>query len=231
MVYRQIVSVEQALGRASGTVTRGGLDATSQSWVSGIRATGGEHDDCIARLHALLLRVAHYEVFRRSGPLRLAGPELDDIAQQACDDALMAIKAKIGDFRGESRFTTWAYRFVMFEVSTKIGRHFWRRRPAALDDDAWERLPDTLAVAPDARAEDRELFGVLRRAIDEDLTDLQRRVFVAVAVNEVPMDAFARELGSNRNAVYKTLFDARRKLRGSLAAAGYSRPTTVRSST
>ena len=91
-------------------------------------------DECIERLHALLLRVARYEVSRRAGSLQLAGPELDDIAQQACDDALMAIKGKIGDFRGESRFTTWAYRFVMFEVSTKIGRHFWRHRPAALED-------------------------------------------------------------------------------------------------
>jgi RNA polymerase sigma-70 factor (ECF subfamily) len=192
-----------------------------------LRSTGAEHDECVARLHALLLRVARYEVNRRSSSLRLAGPELEDVAQQASDDALMAIKAKIGDFRGESRFTTWAYRFVVFEVSTKVGRHFWRHRPAALDDDAWERIPDTLAVAPAEGVEDRELFIVLRRAIDDDLTELQRRVFVSIALNEIPMDAVARDLGSNRNAVYKTLFDARRKLRHSLAAAGYARPTTT----
>ena len=95
--------------------------------------------------------------------------------------------------------------------------------------DAWERIPDTLAVAADRHVEDRELFAALRRAIEEDLTDLQRRVFVAIALNEVPMDAFARELGSNRNAVYKTMFDARRKLRTSLATAGYARPDTTRS--
>jgi RNA polymerase sigma-70 factor, ECF subfamily len=225
------VSVEKTFGPGTGAVARGEPDPASESWVSGIGAKGVEHDDCIALLHAVLLRVARHEVFRRAGSLGLAGPELDDIAHQACDDALMAIKAKIGDFRGESRFTTWAYRFVMFEVSTKMGRHFWRHRPAAIDDGAWERLPDTLAVAPDTRAEDRELFRVLRRAIEEDLTDLQRRVFVAIAVNEVPMDAFARELGSNRNAVYKTLFDARRRLRDSLANAGYARPTTVKSGT
>lgn len=187
------MSVEPVLGGgATRTASRGGSDETSQSWVSGIRSTGVGHDDCIARFHTVLLRVAHFEVFRSAGSLGLAGPELDHIAQQARDDALMAIKAKIGDFRGERRFTTWAYRFVMFEVSAKMGRHFWRHRPAELDDGAWERLPDTLAVAPDARAEDRELFGVLRKAIEEDLTDLQRRVFVAVAVNEEPMDVFAR---------------------------------------
>ena len=151
---------------------------------------------------------------------------MDDLAQQAADDSLMAIKAKVADFRGESLFTTWAYRFVMLEVSMKVGRHFWRNRPASMDQDSWERLPDPLSVQPHERLEQQEMLAELRRAIIEDLTTHQRRVFVAVALNEVQMDAFARELGSNRNAVYKTLFDARRKLRASLAAAGYRLSTS-----
>ena len=113
----------------------------------------------------------------------------------------------------------------MFEVSTKIGRHFWRHRHASMDTDSWDRLPDRGAAAPDQRIEHREIFEALRRAIEQDLTPLQQRVFVAVALNEVPMDAIARELGSNRNSVYKVLFDARRKLRASLRTAGYERPT------
>jgi RNA polymerase sigma-70 factor (ECF subfamily) len=200
-------------------------DPVSQAWVDGLRSTGVRHHECVAQLHALLLRVARHEVSRRSGSLALSGPELDDVAQQAADDALMAIKAKLGDFRGESRFTTWAYRFVVFEVSTKMGRHFWRNRPVELDQDGWERLPDMRSPVPHEVVENRELRAALREAIANDLTELQRRVFVAIAVNGVPMDAFARELGSNRNAVYKTLFDARRKLRASLTAAGYRHPT------
>ena len=93
-----------------------------------------------------------------------------------------------------------------------------------MDLDAWERMPDVLAVSPEDHSEQRELLETLRRAIVEELTELQRRVFVAIALNQVPMDAFARELGSTRNAVYKTLFDARRKLRACLAAAGHARP-------
>ncbi len=131
----------------------------------------------------------------------------------------------VAGFRGDSRFTTWAYKFVMYEVSTKMGRHFWRHRHASMDADSWVELPDLGAVAPDQRTEHREIFQRLHRAIDQDLTPLQRRVFVAVALNEVPMDAMARELGGNRNSVYKVLFDARRKLRESLATAGYERPT------
>ena len=193
----------------------------SEAWVEGLQSLGARHEDCLARLHALLIRVARHEAFRRGSTLQLQGPELEDVAQQAADDSLMAIKAKIAEFRGSSRFTTWAFRFVMLEVSTKIGRHFWRNRPATMDEDSWERLPDPLPVAPQQLAEQHEMLEALRQAITEDLTDLQRRVFVAVALNEVPMDAFARELGSNRNAVDKSLFDARCKLRVSLEAAGY----------
>ena len=200
------------------------LDEVSQAWLTGLQSVGRAHEECISDLHALLLRVARHEVSRRAGSLRLHGPEIEDIAQQAADDALMAIRTKVSGFRGDSRFTTWAYRFVMLEVSSKMGRHFWREHRARLDDDAWERMPDADQDSPHQSTEHRELFAALRRAIEEDLTELQRRVFVAIALNEVPMDAFARELGASRNAVYKVLFDARRKLRVSLQAAGYERP-------
>ena len=196
------------------------MDASSHLWLDGLRSSGRDHEQCVAALHALLLRVARHEVSRRAASLQLRGPELEDIAQQASDDALMAIRSKLAGFRGDSRFTTWAYKFVMYEVSTKMGRHFWRHRHASMDADSWVELPDPGAVAPDQRTEHREIFQALRRAIDQDLTPLQRRVFVAVALNEVPMDAMARELGANRNSVYKVLFDARRKLRESLAPPG-----------
>jgi RNA polymerase sigma-70 factor, ECF subfamily len=90
---------------------------------------------------ALLLRVARAEVRRRGGQLRISGPELDDLAHQAAADAVVAIIAKIGEFRGESRFTTWAYKFVIFEVSGKIGRHFWRQPQVPMDTADWDRLP------------------------------------------------------------------------------------------
>ena len=197
------------------------LDAESRSWVQGLRSVGSEREAVLARLHSLLLRVARHEVHRRSGSLQLRGPELDDLANQAADDALMAIAAKVNGFRGQSRFTTWAYKFVMFEVSTKLARHFWRATTVPMEQQDWDRLPDLLGVQPHERAEWHELLAALRRAVEEDLTDRQRKVFVAIALNNVPMDAVALELGSNRNAIYKTLFDARRKLRASLAANGH----------
>jgi RNA polymerase sigma-70 factor (ECF subfamily) len=165
--------------------------------------------------------VAQRELRRRSGRTGIIGPELDDLAHQASADALMAISRKVHEFRGESRFTTWAYRFVILEVSNKVGRHYWRHRSAPMFEEDWDRLPARVGLGPERQAEWKELVAALRRAIDEELTPHQRRLFVAIVLNGVPLDALVVELDSNRNAIYKGLFDARRKLRDSLAANGY----------
>jgi len=198
-----------------------GPDVDSAEWLRVLAGTGPQREEGLARLHALLLRIARAEVARRGPRLRLTGPELDDLAYQAAADALIAITSKLGQFRGESRFTTWAYKFVIFEVSTKIGRHFWRHPSVPFDAEDWERLPDRFGFDPAREAEWRDLVVALRRAVDEELTTRQRRVFVALVLNGVPLDALVIELASNRNAIYKTLFDARRKLRAALAANGY----------
>jgi RNA polymerase sigma-70 factor (ECF subfamily) len=204
-------------------VSADAADRTVVEWMAGLRASGVQRDTTVAELRDLLLRVARFECERRRGLLRVRGPELEDIAQQAANDALVSIMAKLDEFRGESRFTTWAYKFVMFQVSTKIGRHFWRTSSATVGEPVDpERIADRLATPPDQRAEQRELLAALARAVEQDLTAHQRKVFVAIALDDVPVDALAAELGSNRNAVYKALFDARRKLRASLAGAGYA---------
>ena len=197
------------------------LDAESRQWVWALSRPGDERERAAVRLHEMLLRVARAEAYRRRGQLRISGPELDDLAHQAAADAVVAIIGKIDQFRGESRFTTWAYKFAIFEVSGKIGRHFWRDVPSALDTEDWERLPDRLGFSPAHEYEWRDLLRALRDAIEEELTEHQRQVFVAVVLNQVPLDALVAERKSSRNAIYKTLFDARRKLRASLVAHGY----------
>jgi RNA polymerase sigma-70 factor (ECF subfamily) len=196
-------------------------DAESAGWLDALQSTGPARDAALARLHALLLRVAKAELRRREGRHPVTGPELDDLAYQAAGDALMAVTAKLGRFRGESRFTTWAYKFAVLEVSAKLGRHFWQRPAATLEASQWDRLPDRFGLRPDDVAEQADLVAALRRAVEERLTDRQRRVFMAIVVDGVPLDALVVELGSSRNAIYKTMFDARRKLRAALAANGY----------
>ena len=197
------------------------LDAESAEWLRALAGAGPGRDAALARLHGLLVRIARGEVARRGPRLRITGPELDDLAYQAAADALLAITGKLGQFRGESRFTTWAYKFVIFEVSAKIGRHFWRNPAVPLDAEDWDRLPGRFGFEPAQEAEWRDLLAAMRRAVDTELTPRQRAVFVAVVVNDVPLDTLAADLASSRNAIYKMMFDARRKLRAALAADGF----------
>jgi RNA polymerase sigma-70 factor, ECF subfamily len=206
-------------GDGAGTRTAT-LDLDSAEWLRALEGAEEEREAACFQLHAMLLRAARSEVRRRSGHLQIAGPELDDVAHQAAADAMVAILAKVGEFRGESRFTTWAYKFVIFEVSTKVGRHFWRNRTVAMDEEDWSRLPDRFGLDPAHEAEWRDVVTALHQAVDDDLTDRQRQIFVAIVLNGVPLDALVAELGSNRNAIYKMLFDARRKLRAALVAKG-----------
>lgn len=199
------------------------LDRESADWVRDLSGTGPGREDAVVRLHTLLLRIARREVHRRRGRLRVTGPELDDLAHQAAADALLAVTRRIDDFRGESRFTTWAYKFVVLGVSAKIGRHFWRTATVPMDAEDWDRLPDRFGLDPAQEAERRELVAAVHRAVEDQLTARQRRVFVAIVLNGVPLDALVVELGTSRNAIYKNLFDARRKLRAALVTDGYLR--------
>lgn len=197
------------------------MDPDSRAWIDGLTSEGPDREDAIARLHTLMLKVARAEASRRSGWHGIRGPELDDLADQAADDAVVSILRKVTTFRGESRFTTWACAFAIHEVSGKFGRHVWRRDGVQLDEDGWDQVPARLGGGPEAVSDSRELVLVLRRAVEEELTPLQRRVFVALVVDAVPLDVLAVELGSNRNAIYKTMFDARRKVRAYLVTHGY----------
>jgi RNA polymerase sigma-70 factor (ECF subfamily) len=197
-------------------------DPLSRRWVEQLHPEHPRHQHAVARLHDVLRRAALHELHRRRGLLPgLAGPELDDIAEQCADDALVKVLSRIDNFKGFSRFTTWAYKFAIFEVSSKLARHAWQRQPPSRKDLEMAELPDRLVPGPSEQAERREQLVVLRKAIEADLTPRQRQVFVAIALNDVPIDVLAVELGSTRNAIYKNLFDARQKLRETLAAAGH----------
>jgi RNA polymerase sigma-70 factor (ECF subfamily) len=166
---------------------------------------------------------ARHEVNRRSRSLpQGSGVDLDDLARQSADDALLAILRKLDDFRGDSRFTTWAYKFALLEAGVKMRRRAWQDREVALDADAWLRIADRMGT-PDQDAETRELLRAIGAAIETALTPHQRTVLVAITMDDVPIDVLAERMNSNRGAVYKTLHDARRKLRTELDAGGHGR--------
>ena len=203
------------------------LDQESAEWLRGLRADGPEREQTVERLHALLLRVARGEAARRRGTLPdRALEDVDDLCVQAASDALMAILDKLNTYRGAARFTTWAYKFAIYETSSRLRRHAWRQQKVEMDDTIWDRLPDT-AVAPLQRLERNQLMAALERAIREQLTDRQRMIFQSVTAHDVPIDVLAERLASTRGAIYKTLHDARRKLRQALIEAGYGEELTV----
>jgi RNA polymerase sigma-70 factor (ECF subfamily) len=196
------------------------LDPESRRWLDELRARGSMRDEAVTRLHELLLRAARFEVARRRPTLpHLRGGDLDDVAFQAADDALLSILARLDDFRGLSRFTTWAYKFAIFEAGVKLRRRAWQGRELPLEPESWSLFAST-GQTPSGGAEQNELLAALQHAIAELLTPHQRQVLVALALNGIPIDVLVERLGSNRNALYKTLHDARRKLRGHLAENG-----------
>jgi len=197
------------------------LDLESRTWLRDLRADDGvTRDEAVARLHALLLRATRFEVARRRPTLpHLRGNDLDDIALQAADDALMSVLARLDDFRGLSRFTTWVYKFGLLEAAVKLRRRAWQGREVPLEPESWS-LFSSAGLEPDEDAEQSELLAALQDAIDKVLTPHQRLVLVALALNGVPIDVLAERLDSSRGALYKTLHDARRKLRRHLRDEG-----------
>jgi RNA polymerase sigma-70 factor (ECF subfamily) len=197
-------------------------DVESLRWLEALSHAGPGREEAAARLHALLLRAARFEVARRQRAGRPGGGagEVDDLAVHAADDALVAILGKLHTYRGESRFTTWAYKFVLLEAAAKVRKAAWNGREVPLEADGWAQLHDDGRATPDTQAETFELIGALGDAIAEVLTPHQRAVLVALTLNDVPVDVLAERRATTRGALYKTLHDARRKLRARLAQDG-----------
>jgi RNA polymerase sigma-70 factor (ECF subfamily) len=205
--------------RPGGAVV-GSVDSESAEWLAALRATGPEHDDAVRRLHELLLKAARFEVGRRRSALpHLRGDDFDDLAVQSSDDALVAVLRKLDDFRGDSRFTTWAYKFALLEAAVKLRKRAWQGREIPLEAETWE-IFSTDRSSPEQSAEQSELFRELHAGIETALTDHQREVLVALALNDVPIDVLAERLNTTRGALYKTLHDARKKLRAHIAEKG-----------
>jgi RNA polymerase sigma-70 factor (ECF subfamily) len=199
-----------------------GTPVPDEDWIAELTSDGPVRDDALRRLHALLLRAARYQVSRMSALRAMVGAaQVDDVITLAADEAMVAVLGKLSTFEGRSRFTTWAYKFAVLQAAVELRRQAWSRREVPLDaaPPLIEQRP-----SPDQYAEGAELANAVRDAIDRVLTPHQRRIALALIVDEVPIDVLAERLGTNRNALYKTLHDARGRLRAHLALEGYLTP-------
>jgi RNA polymerase sigma-70 factor (ECF subfamily) len=198
----------------------GRLDAESAAWLARLRPGTAGREEAVKELHVLLLKAARFELSRRRGMLRAQTErEQDDLAHQSADDALVAVLGKLDDFRGDSRFTTWAYKFALLEAAVKARRRAWQGREVHLDTETWASITDGMQT-PHDDAETQEIILALQRAVSTELSPHQRRVLVAITLDDIPIDVLAERLATTRGALYKTVHDARRKLREALAARG-----------
>ena len=196
------------------------MDPESQAWVERLTPGSPDLEAGIEDLHSLLLKGARFEIDRRRALLpHLRGDDYDDLAQQSADDALLAVLRKLDDFRGDSRFTTWAYKFALLEAAATIRSRGWQAREMPTEPGHWTRFASRGPTAQD-ELETKDLIGALRVAIATDLSAQQREVLVAVALDDVPIDVLASRRGASRGAIYKTVHDARQKLRAAIGADG-----------
>jgi RNA polymerase sigma-70 factor (ECF subfamily) len=192
---------------------------SNEEWLDRLSGFDGPvYEEAVGRLHDLMVRAAWHQVMRMSEASGLGPVRRDEVVLSAADDATVSVLARLDVFEGRSRFTTWAYKFAILHAGVEVRRAVWSRREVDLHD-----LADRTKAgdSPEAYAETRDLAKAVQRGIEAALTPHQRRVALALLVDEVPIDVLAERLATTRNALYKTLHDARKRLREFLAETGY----------
>lgn len=211
------MSVQIPQGRASEPFTVALAD--DHDWIGRLTTPGAGHAESMHQLHQLLMRAARHQVMRMRGQIgTFDNVRVEEIINQAADEAMVSLLGKLSTFEGRSQFSTWAYKFGILQAAVEVRRSMWRHREVPLEDVA---DPASTSVTPEQHSEATDFCAALSSAIDVALTGHQRNVVIALLVDEVPIDVLAERLGSSRNALYKTLHDARVKLRGVLTASGY----------
>jgi RNA polymerase sigma-70 factor (ECF subfamily) len=195
------------------------VERSNEEWVTDLSQPDPGRDAALEDLRALLVRGLRYALADRSNVREL---DLEDFVQEA----LLKILAGLDTFRGESRFTTWAHKIAVHVAFTELRRRRWRdvSLNGLKESDGTELIPDSLAdpsVGPEQQAMQRIVLSMLRRLIREELTDRQHQAIQAV-LRGMPLQEVAQHMGTNRNALYKLLHDARQRLQKRMLDEGLS---------
>ncbi len=199
---------------------------TTAQWLQALRGTGPEREAALADLRDYLLRAVYLYLSRHRSDLAHFDPqEIQQLSQDWTQEAVLSIINKLDTFRGDSQFTTWAYRVVINLAAGELRRRRWQSVSLeALRDDtetaAIDVIEDLDAPDPEVTVQRRELWRIVNEIIQHDLTERQRMVLVDGIFNEVPVEELARRLGTNQNNVYKIYHDARRNLKKRLQDYG-----------
>src|SRR5262245_24086467 len=202
------------------------IDRTNEQWVDDLKGAPTDQAQALEDLRVRLQRsILYYLSHERSDLTDRSGQELSQMADDLAQDATLRVMENLSSFRGDSRFTTWATKIAVRLAISELRRA--RHKDFSLDDitadgDLQLENTDMSAVTgstppdPETATERAEVMNKIDKALEEILTPRQYQALVAVALREIPMDVVADQLGTNRNALYKLLHDARRKLRSYL---------------
>ena len=201
---------------------------TNDEWIRALGERGEAQAAALDELRLLLVRAARFALQRGQSRAGRRGTfDVDQLAEDCAQNALVAILDRLQDFRGDSRFTTWAYKFAINMALVAGRREAWK--PVSLDallesagPATWRLEADTLSGDPEQVARRGEAWKVIQEVIETELSERQRQALKAIVLDEVPLDELVRHWGSSRNAVYKLLHDARWKLKTRLQARGFA---------
>lgn len=201
-------------------------ERSNQEWMDALLSSGDSQVVAIEDLGAVLLRAARYTLQRQIGRLPQFGQqEVERLAEDCAQEALVTLLKHLPEFRGESKFLTWAYKFAVNIGLTMGRREQWKG--VSLDDldehsveNHWPLEEDTTNPAPELATLRAEVWQTLRAVMREELSEKQKLVFKWMVFDEVPMDVVVEKLETNRNAVYKLLHDARAKVKQGLIRRG-----------
>lgn len=203
---------------------------SNDAWLEDLAdPTAPAYEVAVNDLQHYLKRGIYYYLSReRSDLANLASDELLQMADDFAQDSTLRILKSLDTFRGDSRFTTWAMKIGTRTAISELRRS--RYRDFSLEEitaqGEYMLKPDNDNINSDRPAnpekvtEREDVLRVISSALDDILTDKQRQVLEATVLQNIPIDIVAEQMGSNRNALYKLLHDARKKLKSYLEEQG-----------
>ena len=206
---------------------------TNEEWLRALRTGGAEQEEALKDLRERLIQgMRAYLAEDRGYKSGRGSEEARQIVEDCAQEALLIIREKIDTFRGESRFTTWATTVAIRLLLGELRRRKWKHvsiEYSRIGRDLPTRPIDALQPGdPEMALQQDEVWSLLKRIVEKDLTSRQRFVLIASAFQGMPLDLIAETLGTNRDNVYKNLHDARKKLKGCLKEGGFSQEEILR---
>ncbi len=196
---------------------------SNDEWLADLRASGPAREAALTELRALVLKGLPFAL----APYRRADdPHFDALVEATAQETLLRVLDRLDSFEGRSQFTTWVYTIAVRLALTELRRRQWRdvSLDSLVERETGEAAPQLMAdksPGPEAQAEQADLVAELYRLIDEELTDRQRRAMLAMLIGHMPLEEIARQMGTQRNALYKLLHDARLRLKRRLERDGW----------